>query len=315
MRKTIVLTALMVVIGAGALGRAYGVPLAAAGARLSFVVRGSRLEERSRYVAERANGKRGVFVLDEPRRVASVPQDASVILLAVRREQVDRALERTIADAPAVPVVLLTPFLPHSEARLARLASGPCVVALPTVAARIVQERVQYFVPPFTKTLFESDAGRPEAVQHLLDACNRAGLPAAWSSGVSKRNPATTIAFFPLTVGLSVAGSMSSFLDAPELRRLTLSALRECLELAPRIGPVAAPLRLALSQAGPSTLRAAVGAARLVAPSLTQLLEDHFAEKLSAQHQVLGQEILELGAEHGVQTRRLSELLALARAD
>lgn len=302
----------VVIVGAGALGRTYGVHLASAGVTVSFLVRPKRMAEQVAYVVEPLSGRRPALTLPEPRRVVRIPDDASVVLLAVRREHMDASLQSVLSDAPAVPLIALTPLLPESEARLAGLIQGPCLVALPTVAARSDALRTQFFVPPFAKTLIESELGQPEIVQQLIDALNRSGLPCAWSRGVRRRNPATTVAFYPLTLGLSVAGSMDRFTRDGELCALTLAALREALDLAARIGPVTLPLRLALRWTNATILRIAVRAARLVAPAVTALLEEHFATKLARQHRVLGEEIVELGRQHGTGMPALASLLARA---
>jgi 2-dehydropantoate 2-reductase len=303
-----------VIVGAGALGRTYGVHLASAGATVSFLVRPERMPEHAAYVVEPLRGRRPALTLTEPRRVVRMPGDADVVLLAVRREHMNTSLQHILADAPAVPLVALTPLLPESEARLAGLIQGPCLVALPTVAARSDAQRTQFFVPPFAKTLIESELGQPDIVQQLIDTLNRGGLPAAWSRGVRRRNPATTIAFYPLTLGLSIAGSMDRFTRDGELCSATLEAVREALGLAARIGPVTPPLRLALRWANATLLRLGVHAARLVAPAVTELLEEHFAAKLAEQHLVLGAEILELGRQHGSSLPALASLLARAPA-
>ncbi|HMJ16067.1 MAG TPA: 2-dehydropantoate 2-reductase N-terminal domain-containing protein [Polyangiaceae bacterium] len=301
-----------VIIGAGALGQTYGVHLASVGVRVSFLVRPERMSERSAFTLERLTGKPRPLTLQQPQRIARIPDDANVLLLAVRREQLNDALERTLQTAPSVPLVALTPVLPQSEAHLAGLIRGPCIVALPTVAARSNAGRTQFFVPPFAKTLIESELGQPEILQQLIDALNRAKLPAAWSRGVRRRNPATTIAFYPLTLGLSIAGSMDRFTADAELCSSTLTAVREALQLARRIGPVTPPLRLALRVANRFLLRVLVASARFVAGPVTELLEEHFATKLVAQHRVLGDEILELARQNGMSMPRLAALLGRA---
>ncbi len=299
-----------VIVGAGALGRTYGVHLASAGATVSFLVRPERMAERAAYVVEPLRGRRPALTLNEPTRCVRMPDDADVVLLAVRREHMNASLQRILADAPAVPLIALTPLLPQSEAQLAGLIQGTCLVALPTVAARSDAQRTQFFVPPFAKTLIESELGQPEIVQQLIDTLNRGGLPAAWSRGVRRRNPATTIAFYPLTLGLSIAGSLDRFTADRELCPATLSAVREALRLAARIGPVTPPLRLALRWANATLLRIAVRSARLLAPAVTELLEEHFAAKLARQHRVLGDEIIELARQHGTSMPALASLLA-----
>src|SRR5690349_8276501 len=75
------------IVGAGVLGRIYGVRLAAVGAKVSFVVRPARLEERSPFVIEQVNGARRRDEVDHPERVAAIPDDATAVIHAVRFDQ------------------------------------------------------------------------------------------------------------------------------------------------------------------------------------------------------------------------------------
>src|SRR2546430_513123 len=95
------------VVGAGVLGRVYGVRLAAAGERVSFVVRPERAEDAEPFVIEQVNGGHRRDVLDRPDRVVAIPRESTAVLLAVRFDQLARTgapLVDLIAKAPAVPL-------------------------------------------------------------------------------------------------------------------------------------------------------------------------------------------------------------------
>src|SRR5262249_55632040 len=84
------------IIGAGALGRIYGVRLAKSGDDVSFVVRSAHLADTGPIAIELVGGDYGPDVLEAPRRVDTPPPDADVIVLAVRFEH---ALGPELLDA------------------------------------------------------------------------------------------------------------------------------------------------------------------------------------------------------------------------
>ena len=61
------------IVGAGALGRVYGVRLALAGEDVRFVVRPSRAASPEPFILEQVNGDKERSVLDHPKLVTSVP--------------------------------------------------------------------------------------------------------------------------------------------------------------------------------------------------------------------------------------------------
>jgi 2-dehydropantoate 2-reductase len=235
------------------------------------------------------------------------------MLLAVRVDQIDTALEQTLRAGPPVPLVSLTPLLPISRRRVDEFVDGRCRPALPSVAGTLDEYGVvRYRVLPRTKTLVESENGRDPALVELVEALDNAGIPAALAPGVSRRNPATTIAFFPLSLGLSQAGSATLLVADRELLRLSLAACTESRELARRIGPVEPALAL-MRFAGARSLRALVAVARRFAPEALAYLERHFGHKLQAQHRAMVAEIEELAREKGVPMPAFGELAARTR--
>lgn len=298
------------VIGAGALGRIYGVHLSIGGYPVTFVVRPNRLTETSPFILEQVNGTHSRLSLTDPQRSDTIPEDTTVMLLAVRREQIDDHLEQMLRSAPTVPLVALTPLLPRSQEQIDAVVSGRCYVGLPAVAGDMDERSVvRYFIPRLARTLIEAERGRPPRLVSLLRALNQSGLPSSFAVGVSRRNPATTIAFFPLGVALNQAGTIDALVGDRALLTLALEACTETAELAHHIGPVELPVRALTAVAGPRTLRAALALARRRTPELLGFLESHFGSKLGEQHELMGDEILELGAEQGLRMPRLRELM------
>ncbi len=299
-----------VLIGAGALGRLYGVHLAAGGADVSFVVRESRPAGDDPFIVERFYGPSQRLILERPRRVTRVPDDADLLLLAVRAEHLTGPLTRALTLAPPVPIIALTPLLPPSLARLEAALGRRVIVALPAVASRLDADRVvRYFVPPLSETSIDRDAAEDPLVRELVETLTRAGLPSGFKANVRDRNPATTILFYPLSLALALAGSMARLLsDRPLLTR----ALRACRELAPiarAVGPVEPGVSLLVRCSTPRLLRAGIGAARWILPDLVTFIEDHFGTKLSSQHLCLGRQISELAEAHSITTPQLDTLL------
>jgi 2-dehydropantoate 2-reductase len=293
------------VIGAGALGRLYGSALVFGGAEVSFVVRSAR---KTAFTLERRpSGVRRT--LEHPKLVTELPP-ADVALLCVRAEQVDECLQRLLADGPALPLVTLTPLLPPAEARLGPHVRGELVPALPAAAAELGPDGIlRYWTPPLARTLFDSDRSSASWLPRLVAALNAGGVPAALASGAAARNAATTIAFFPLSVALTLAGSAARLAADRSLLELGVLGSRECSTLGARVGRVEPAVALALRIVTPASFRLLLAAARFAAPELASFLEDHFAHKLERQHAVLGADILELGREHGVALPALVRLL------
>ncbi len=298
------------VVGAGSLGRVYGVYLATSAVPTSFVVRARRVTETAPFVIERTGGDRRRRVLEHPVRVAAVPNDATVMLLAVRVDQLDAALEATLQAAPPVPLVSLTPLLPHSQERVDALVGGRLLVGMPVVAGTLDADGVvRYALPPFGATLIESSRGMPPGAESLVRALSRSGLPTRFARGVSRKNPATTVAFFPLSASLGLAGGVEQLVADRALLRTAVGACRESLELARRLGPVDKVAGAVARLASPTTLGAVVASTARLAPGAIAYLDEHFGHKLLEQHKAMGHEILALAREHDIATPTLAALL------
>ncbi|MEJ7732553.1 MAG: 2-dehydropantoate 2-reductase N-terminal domain-containing protein [Polyangiaceae bacterium] len=306
------------VVGAGALGRIYGLRLATAGRDhgVSFVVRRTRLAERGPFVLEEASGWQRRDVL-EPQRVAEPPADADAVLLTVRCEQVDAALAEALAAVPArAPIVTLTPLFPREHAALERALARPVVSAMPGVNGYAdARGFVRYWVLPQPTLVDDPGQGshaRP-ALAELCEALEGAGLPARLRPGVAALDAGSTTVLYPYIAAVGVAGSVRALAADLELGRLTARAGTECRELARRVGEVA-PWAEALHRAfAPRWLRPAVAVAGALFPEQLRFVDTHFGPKLLAQHLSMGESVLALAAEHDVAAPALSELVARLR--
>ena len=92
------------IVGAGALGRVYGVRLAAAGNNVAFVVRKARVTETSPIAIEQVNGAKRQDRLDAPSRVVSVPPDTNAVLVTVRFDQLGGELSEILRAGPQAPI-------------------------------------------------------------------------------------------------------------------------------------------------------------------------------------------------------------------
>ena len=117
------------VIGAGVLGRIYGVRLAAGGDQVAFLVRSERAAEASPFVLEQVNGPRRRDALDRPERVTEVPRGTRAVLLAVRFDQLG-------ADSPLLALLRQAPAVPARNAIARAMVSVASVLALSAMMMR-----------------------------------------------------------------------------------------------------------------------------------------------------------------------------------
>ncbi|WP_437606518.1 2-dehydropantoate 2-reductase N-terminal domain-containing protein [Sorangium sp. So ce834] len=316
------------IVGAGALGRVYGVRLAAQGDEVTFVVRPERVADARPFVIEQVNSADRRDTLERPRLAADIPADAEVVLVTVRFDQLAPgpggaaprpADGRTVADlllrGPSVPVVVLTPLLPPQRAGLEEAARRRITPAMPSVSGYLDERGVvRYWIVGFASTLIDDEGGAP-AERPLLEELARrltsADLPARLDPDVGAQNAATTTAFFPLIAAIDAGGGTSALLEDEGVLGTALAATRECVALADRVGTVAPWTKLLTRAIGPFTLRPGVALARLVAPEALRFLDAHFGPKLHAQHLAMGAAVLAMGREHGVSLPALERLMGL----
>lgn len=322
----------VIVLGAGALGRVYGARLAAAGLPVSFLVRKSRMDETYSFVVEQVNGEKRRDVIERPKRIDSIPKDATLVLLAVRFDQIDRVrhdandeLAEALRAGPAVPIVVVSPMLPQQLDGLKGVVGRRVVPAMPGVAGYIddVDDRgvVRYWATGIAPTLFDDDAsgeshtlGR-DALEVLARRLTNDGLPTRFEKDVASLNAASTTAFFPLIAAIDAGHGVDGTLADKDLLDTALAAAKECEGLAKKIGKVAPWTQLLTRFAGPYTIKPGVSLARKVAPETVRFVEKHFGRKLHSQHLAMGDTIREIGREHGVEMPQLERLLQILRKE
>jgi 2-dehydropantoate 2-reductase len=317
------------IVGAGALGCTYAAHLARLG-RACDVVLVVRALERApkRVVAERVSPAGATLVLETPTVTTSVPDDADVVLVTVRVDQIDGAQLHAIATSgPADRIVVaLTPMLPELRARVAE-ALGPTLVdAMPGVVAYTPDAphapagsgelHLRYWTPKSSPTALEErpdDVARGAKVRALCDVMTRSGLPVHVARSVHATNQATTIAMFPLLLGIAAAGgSIDALLGDGALLKLALSAAKETRAVAKTVGDMAGFASILLSFAGPFTIRAGMKIVRSRAPEALTFLEKHFGGKLRGQNHVMYEAIVRLAEAHRLEVTALRALAGRA---
>lgn len=321
----------VIVVGAGALGRIYGARLAAAGVQVSFVVRPSRLDESFSFVVEQVNGDKRRDVIEKPRRLAEIPKDATLILLAVRFDQIDALRHDTDAElaallknGPSVPVVVLTPLLSPLASALETTLGRSIVPAMPGVVGYIddVDDRgvVRYWSTGLASTLLDDERSGPpqspsrDALEVLARRLTNDGLPARFEKDVLTVNAASTISFFPLIAAIDAGRGIDGVLADKTLFDTALAAAKECDTLAKKIGKPATWAQVLSRFVSPYTIKPGVAFVRKLAPETVRFVEKHFGPKLHAQHVALGNAIQNLGKEHSLEMPELKNLMELVQA-
>ncbi len=280
------------ILGAGALGRVYGLKLRAHGAQVVFVVRPGREADESPFIIEQVNGAKRRDELDRPKLVASVPPHTDFVLVSVRSDQLD-GIAPLVAAAPKAVVVVLTPMIPEPPPALERRL----VAGMPGVVGYLDErEVVRYWTTSVASTLLDEggDEIQRGAVEELARRLTKCGLNTRLAKDVWRESRATTIAFFPLIAAIDVGRGVDGALADKELLAVVLDASKECDALARKVGPVASWAGLLTRFVGPFTLKPGVALAKRVAPEPTRFVEVHFGEKLHAQHVAMGDAILKL---------------------
>lgn len=320
----------VVVLGAGALGRIYGVRLAATGVAVSFLVRNSRVDESFSFVVEQVNGEKRRDLIDRPKRITAIPNDATLVLLTVRFDQIDRIrndpddeLATLLRKGPAVPVLVMSPMLHPQLEALKRVVGQRVVSAMPGAAGYVddVDDRgvVRYWATGIAPTFLDDGASGDantlfrDILEVLARRLTNDGMPTRFERDVASLNAASTTAFFPLIAAIDAGHGVDGVLGDKELLETALAADKECDALAKKIGKVAPWAQLLTRFVGPYTIKPGVSLARRVAPETVRFVERHFGRKLHAQHLAMGTTIRELGRERGLDMPHLDRLLAKLR--
>jgi 2-dehydropantoate 2-reductase len=270
------------ILGAGALGRVYGLRLAQAH-DVTFVIK--KTHEPEPFQIERVDSDES-HTLEEPVCAHAVPADANVVLVCVRADQLDDAL-RDLAR----PAVLLTPLMPSDWARLESIHGDKLIAGMPGVVAYTADSgAVRYWLPRSAKTLVESQGTVVEELEAALDAV---GISTNREAGVQQTNAATTITFLPLTMAIAVAGSVNALLDDDALTELGLRAAEEGMAVAEGVGTAASWAPMLVKFLSPSVLKMGVA----LAPSESlKYVDENFGSKLRVQAKVMGAKLGELAA-------------------
>ncbi len=311
------------IVGAGALGLAYGVWTAAApegGAEVSFVVR--REEPRGAVRVERVG--RTAELAREVRRVASVrastqvAAEADVVVVTVRADQLASALGTIAAGPSDAPVVVLTPMMPAAYAGARALLGSRLRAAMPGVIAYVAgtddetgEVRVRAWFPAAAPTFLDEQRGTADqltTLAALAETWTAAGLATRFAMGVHETNPATTAAFIPLTMAVDVAGSLGALVADAALLDLAVRAADEGLALGSRLGQVAPWAALMTRLARPSLIKLGVALARRSAPEACGYVDGHFGRKLHTQNVAMATELVELVKQRGEAHAALDEL-------
>ena len=307
------------IVGAGALGRVYGLRLVAAGNHVSFVLRPERVGETTPFTIEQVNGPKRRDELADVTRVAEVPPHADAVLIIVRFDQIDGALAGVLRGAPArAPLVALTPLLPEQHQELESAVGRPITPGMPGITGYLDErDVVRYWVVSVAATLLDdpgdANASARAAVETLAKTLTAAGTAARLERNVASHNAATTVAFFPLIAAIDIGGGVDGVLGDKQLLSTVLEADKECSALARRMGKVASWAGMLTKFVGPFTIKPGVGLARRLFPEAVHFVEMHFGRKLHAQHLAMGQAIVRIGATEGVQMPALQRLMARLR--
>jgi predicted dinucleotide-binding enzyme len=306
-------------VGAGALGRAYGVLLAASGVEVAWVVREARAEETTPFAIERINGDKSREAVAKPARVLEVPENTDAVLVAVRFDHVHASaggdrLSETLRDAPAVPVVMLTPMLPKQHGALEVAAGRRIIAAMPGIAGYLDErDVVRYWILSAATTLIDEAAPDRSPLEDLARVLSKAGAATRLERDVGHLNAATTISFFPLIAAIDAAGGVDAAVGDKELLANAVEAAKEAEHLAAKIGRIAPWAQVLARFVGPFTLKPGVALAKRVAPEAVKFIESHFGPKLHDQHLAMGEAIQAIGRDLGHPMPALDQLMERVR--
>ncbi|MGZ3424208.1 MAG: ketopantoate reductase family protein [Polyangiales bacterium] len=256
----------------------------------------------------------------------TIPEDADVVLVAVRVDQLEGELLAKLAAAGGPSdriVVVLAPLLPPRLKVLREALGDRLVVAMPGVISyepepHQTERRVRYWTPQASPTVLEDRAeGDPRRakIHALCEAMRAAQLPCHLSRTIASVNAATTIAFFPMLTGIAAAGgSIDRMLEDRKLLDLGLEATKETRALAKGLGELPSWASLFFGFMSPWTVRAGIKLGRSRAPEAFTYLEKHFGTKLAGQNAAMFREIEALAAERGVKIDAVRKLAQKAHA-
>jgi ketopantoate reductase len=309
------------IVGAGTLGRIYGLRLVACGEEVAFLVRPRRAADSSPFVIEQINGSRRRDVLERPTRVVAVPPGTQVILVAVRFEQIDGSLIEVLRAERAAPMVVLTPLLPAQNRALEAGLGRAITPAMPSISGYLDERDVaRYWTVKVASTLIdappqgEHGAAASASLEELARRLTKAGIASHLERDVGATNVATTTTFFPLIAAINAGSGIDGVLADKALLSLVIEAAKESSALGQKLGKAAPWANLLTRFIGPYTLKPGVALGRRLFPEVIRFVDAHFGPKLHEQHVAMGAAILELGREHGQAMPALTQLMERLRA-
>ena len=320
----------VLIVGAGAVGQVYGLHLARAGARVSYLVR-------ERYVDLHSDGfdlfEIGLLrptskaahrhfdaqhLIHSPEQIEALGPWDQVWLTIPSNALTGAWLERFAPAFGEADVVCLQPgptdrdlILDHVPAR--RLIQG--MIGFVAYQGPLDGERLPqghegglvYWLPPGSPSLFDSESER--ALERLLDRLETGGCPAAHDPNLAHTSAYPTCALIPFLVGLEARQWSLKALrrDGPLLALIT-AASQEARDIMEQKSGTPPPTLLPLLYR-PVTLKAALGLLPSISPfPLQTYLRYHFM-KVRAQTQETMQTYIELGEAQGIATTNLKTLL------
>jgi ketopantoate reductase len=300
------------VLGAGALGRIFGVRLATRGkVDVDFVVRESRLSEAAGTAGpiaiERVQGGERLS-LATPSFVAEVPAHADVVLGCVGAHQLGGDFISLLQRGPHVPVVIVTPMLPRTHARVEAALPGRVVPAFTNVTGYVNESGVtRHWISRSMKMLFDEAHGARTArepqrpvMDDLLAGLAAAGIEGRIELGVQEASASGVIAILPLLIAIDAGGSIDALMGQGPLLATMFRAIKEARTLAERCGQVPGWARTLDRFLGPLTLKVGLALGRRRSPEIVSFVEASFGRRARAQNAFLAEELLALADEKGV---------------
>jgi hypothetical protein len=294
------------IIGAGALGAVYGVRLTLIAKQdVTFVVRAARAKQAAALHLQKIDNDEKL-TLDSPSYVTSVPENADVIIVTVRQDQIDSNLISLLATTHA-PVVVLTPMFPEDMKRLEVGLGSRVFPTMPSVVSYEKNGAIRYWLPKSATTAIESERA-PAALLDLKKNLEAAGITSQMKKGVLAENVATMVSFMPIAFALDSAGGIDALLGDKDLLHLGIDGVKEAGELAKKIGQPSSWANLLLKFVGGFTLKAGIAVAKRTSPEAVFYVEEHFGRKLHDQNLSMAQWMMKLAEEHETRSDSLHAL-------
>lgn len=307
------------VLGAGALGRVFGVRLATRGkVDVDFVVRESRLPDRPGTITiERVQGGERLSV-EAPSFVAEVPAHADLVLGCVAAHQLGGDFISLLQRGPRVPIVIVTPMLPRTRARVEAALPGRVVTAFTNTTGYVNDSGVvRHWISRSMRMLFDesppsgqSHPSREPALGALVTALATAGIEGRVELGVQESSAAGAIAILPLLIAIDAGGSIDALMEQGPLLTTMFRALKEARVLAERCGQVPGWARMLDRFLGPLTLKVGLALGRRRSAEIVSFVESSFGRRARAQNAFLAEEMLALADEKGIACASMRALAA-----